>query len=77
MELTKEEFETKLREFFYRHDKSRIGLAHRIAEKFHGHENIVFEHLTRLYAPTNGSDTVTDDAILSVPMGPNYGATPY
>lgn len=77
MELTKEQFENKLREFFNRHDKSRLGLAHRIAEKFHGHENLVFEHLTRLYASEGASNTVTDDSILSVPMGPNSGATPY
>lgn len=42
-------FETRLREFFERHDPSKEELAHVIAKRFHLHQDEVFVHLTDIY----------------------------
>lgn len=76
MKRTKEEFEQKLKEFFERHDHSKIQIAHEIAEHFINHQDEVFEHLSNLYHEKEGID-VTEEAIYTTSFGPNYGAEPF
>jgi thioredoxin-like negative regulator of GroEL len=49
MHFTKKHFEIRLQEFFERHDPEKIDLAHIIAERYHLHQDEVFEHLTKHY----------------------------
>jgi hypothetical protein len=51
MHFNKHDFETRLREFFERHDPPKADLAHVLASRFHQHQDEVFEHLTKHYDP--------------------------
>ena len=52
MHFTKQHFEQRLREFFERHDPAKEDMAHTIANRYHMHQEEVFEHLTKIYDKT-------------------------
>ncbi len=49
MHFSKQNFEIRLREFFERHDPAKVDLAHVLANRFHLHQDEVFQHLTKHY----------------------------
>jgi hypothetical protein len=53
MTFTKQQFQQRLEEFFERHDPAKVDLSHRIANRYHLHQEQVFFHLTRHYDKGN------------------------
>ncbi len=49
MTPSQEHFQKRLEEFFERHDPNKVDRAHRIAHRFHLHQDAVFHHLTKHY----------------------------
>lgn len=75
MEYSEEVFKKKLVEFFDRHDPEKANIIPDIVEKFSGEQELVFKHLTNLYAEKHGVDdiTITNDSIFSVPGSSHSG----
>ena len=76
MKRSKAEFEQKLKEFFERHDPSKLEIAHTVAAHFIDHQDEVFEHLSEVYHKKEGIE-VSPDVIFTTSFGPSYGSEPY
>lgn len=79
MDYTKEEFTEKLIKFFDRHAPSKKKMVPKIVREFHGHEEEVFDHLTRKYADVEGEEhtkKVSGSEATSAPNAANAGDIP-
>ncbi len=79
MQYSKEEFTHKLMKFFERHDPAKKFAVPEIVQKFHGHEEVVLDHLSERYAEKEGPHTPKVSGSSygpSVPGSANAGDTP-
>jgi hypothetical protein len=77
MDYTKDLFTQKLYEFFQRHDPVKQTIVPEIVEKYHENQEIVFKHLTELYAKKHGVEDalISNDSIFSLPPSSHSGFT--
>lgn len=79
MEYTQTEFRDKLIRFFHRHAPSKMHVVPKIVQRFRGHEEEVFEHLTHKYTEIDDKNHVPKTegtSYFDVPGSANSGGTP-